>query len=245
MKTKIAIIGLGRLGLQIARLLKSKYELYPTRKNKNTIKKLKKEFPNISNDNIAAIKKSDIILLMVPPKKVNLVLKEIKPYIDKKLVLNFTLKKFNLNSQLINIASSIVINNKIKICLYKPNKMVTKNNEELFIKIFKSISANFSKCNDPVKEMTYFARVFSHILAYYSFLLKEKKEAKILKLCFELGVESLIYSKSINNVIKKGKTKGGITEELFKLYSQEPYFKDLISSESNIINKKIKEINKS
>lgn len=83
MGKKIAIIGGGNLGTAIAEgLLKSKFskasELVVTKRNVSTLKSLKEKGVEITSDNNAAAKKSEVIILAVKPFQVIDVLAGIK-----------------------------------------------------------------------------------------------------------------------------------------------------------------------
>jgi pyrroline-5-carboxylate reductase len=83
MGKKIAIIGGGNLGTAIAEgLLKSKFskaaDIIVTKRNTSTLKSLKDKGVNISDDNSAAVKKSEVIILAVKPFQVEDVLNGVK-----------------------------------------------------------------------------------------------------------------------------------------------------------------------
>ncbi|MES1218787.1 MAG: pyrroline-5-carboxylate reductase [Bacteroidota bacterium] len=83
MGKRIAIIGGGNLGTAIAEgLLKSKFskasELIVTKRNPATLKALKERGIEISNDNAAAVKKSEVVILAIKPFQVDEVLSSIK-----------------------------------------------------------------------------------------------------------------------------------------------------------------------
>jgi len=83
MGKKIAIIGGGNLGTAIAEgLLKSKFskaaEIIITKRNISTLKSLKEKGIEITDNNNAAVKKSNVIILAVKPFQVEEVLNGIK-----------------------------------------------------------------------------------------------------------------------------------------------------------------------
>ena len=83
MGKKIAIIGGGNLGTAIAEgLLKSKFskaaDIVVTKRNTSTLKSLKEKGVDITDDNSAAVKKSEVIILAVKPFQVEDVLNGIK-----------------------------------------------------------------------------------------------------------------------------------------------------------------------
>ena len=83
MGRKITIIGGGNLGTAIAEgLLKSKFskaaDIIVTKRNLLTLKSLKEKGVNITDDNNAAVKKSEVIILAVKPFQVADVLNGIK-----------------------------------------------------------------------------------------------------------------------------------------------------------------------
>ena len=83
MGKKITIIGGGNLGTAIAEgLLKSKFskaaDIIITKRNTSTLKLLKEKGVEITDDNPAAVKKSEVIILAVKPFQVEEVLNGIK-----------------------------------------------------------------------------------------------------------------------------------------------------------------------
>ncbi len=83
MGKKIAIIGGGNLGTAIAEgLLKSKFskpsEIIITKRNISTLTSLAEKKVTVTDDNIAAAKKSEIIILAVKPFQISEVLNNIK-----------------------------------------------------------------------------------------------------------------------------------------------------------------------
>lgn len=102
MGKKIAIIGGGNLGTAIAEgLLKSKFskvnEIVVTKRNTATLKALKDKGVEVSDDNSAAVKKSDIIILAVKPWQVADVLGGVK-------------KELNAKKTLISVVTGSMIN---------------------------------------------------------------------------------------------------------------------------------------
>jgi pyrroline-5-carboxylate reductase len=92
MGKKIAIIGGGNLGTAIAEgLLKSKFsktsEIVVTKRNTATLKSLKDRGVEVSDNNSAAVKKSDIIILAVKPWQVADVLSGVKKELTTKKLL--------------------------------------------------------------------------------------------------------------------------------------------------------------
>ena len=88
MNTKIAIIGGGNLGSSIAKgLVKSGFtpgNLMVTRRKVELLQELSDMGIRTSADNIEAVKQSEVLLLTVKPYKIDLVLQEIAPFIQKK-----------------------------------------------------------------------------------------------------------------------------------------------------------------
>jgi pyrroline-5-carboxylate reductase len=88
MSKRIAIIGGGNLGSAIAEgLLKSKFnkasEIIVTKRHTDTLQTLKEKGIEITNNNIEALRKSDVIILAIKPFQVSEVLNEIKNELDK------------------------------------------------------------------------------------------------------------------------------------------------------------------
>lgn len=99
-KTKIHIIGGGNLGCALA-LGFSKYsentQLTVTRRNIQQIKFLEDHGILISSDNNSGIRNADIIILTIKPYQVDVVLKEILPEIDNKIIVS-AISGLNLES---------------------------------------------------------------------------------------------------------------------------------------------------
>lgn len=92
MGKKIAVIGGGNLGTAIAEgLLKSRFskaaDLIVTKRNTSTLKSLKDKGVEITSDNSAAVKKSEVIILAVKPFQVADVLNGIKKELNSNKVL--------------------------------------------------------------------------------------------------------------------------------------------------------------
>src|ERR1700747_797229 len=89
---KVAIIGGGNLGTAIAEgLLKSKFvkaaDITVTKRNIGTLKNLKAKGIKVTNDNVAAVKGSELILLAVKPFQVASVLDGFKKVLTPKHIL--------------------------------------------------------------------------------------------------------------------------------------------------------------
>jgi pyrroline-5-carboxylate reductase len=102
MGKKIAIIGGGNLGTAIAEgLLKSKFskatDIIVTKRNTSTLKSLKDKGVAITDDNSAAVKKSEVIILAVKPFQVADVLNGIK-------------KELAADKLLISVVTGVLIN---------------------------------------------------------------------------------------------------------------------------------------
>jgi pyrroline-5-carboxylate reductase len=101
MGKKIAIIGGGNLGTAIAEgLLKSKFskaaDIVITKRNTSTLKSLQEKGIEITDDNNAAVKKSEVIILAVKPFQVADVLNGIK-------------KELNNDKMLISVVTGVLI----------------------------------------------------------------------------------------------------------------------------------------
>ena len=102
MGKKIAIIGGGNLGTAIAEgLLKSKFsktaDIIITKRNTSTLKSLQEKGIEITDDNNAAVKKSEVIILAVKPFQVADVLNGIK-------------KELSNDKILISVVTGVLIN---------------------------------------------------------------------------------------------------------------------------------------
>ena len=89
MTKKIAIIGGGNLGSAIAEgLLKSKFckpsNITVTKRNINTLEKLKEKGVKITSENASAVKSSELVILAVKPYQVSDVLNSFKDQLTQK-----------------------------------------------------------------------------------------------------------------------------------------------------------------
>jgi len=87
-KSKIAILGAGSLGMAItdglfASGLVKKEQLILTRRKLHLLEKYEKMGVRITDDNIAAIKSSDVLIIAVEPQQINNLLEEITDYLDE------------------------------------------------------------------------------------------------------------------------------------------------------------------
>lgn len=92
MNKKIAIIGGGNLGTAIAEgLIKSKFckaaDITVTKRNISTIKHLADRGVNVTADNVAAVRNSELIILAIKPFQISDVLKGFKKYLTSKHML--------------------------------------------------------------------------------------------------------------------------------------------------------------
>ena len=244
MVLNIAILGCGRLGYSISRCISSRYgnkTIYPTTRNKKILKKLTKEFPNTTNNNIFAVKKSDIICILTQPEEVSNLIKEIKPYLDdSKILINFTPKNIIMEFPIISVACSPVIKEKINILLYNQNKKVNLYLLNKFRDYFLPITSYLNKCDDTIKELGIMSRVYAHILNYFQYLRKEGSRHENLEAYFSLVFNTLSDTQRIEDTITNAQTKRGITEELFKTYKKNNSFSKFVNKEKIVVDKKIK-----
>jgi pyrroline-5-carboxylate reductase len=123
MSKKIAIIGGGNLGTAIAEgLLKSKFakaaDITVTKRNINTLEALAKKGVQITNDNNAAIKNSELVILAIKPFQVSEVLNTIKKDLSPKHILVSV-----VTGVLIEDISGI-IKKKMPVCRAMPNTAI-------------------------------------------------------------------------------------------------------------------------
>ncbi|MFM2360616.1 MAG: hypothetical protein RLY16_2609 [Bacteroidota bacterium] len=123
MSKKIAIIGGGNLGTAIAEgLLKSKFakaaDITVTKRNINTLETLAKKGVQITNDNNAAIKNSELVILAIKPFQVSEVLNTIKKDLSPKHILVSV-----VTGVLIEDISGI-IKKKMPVCRAMPNTAI-------------------------------------------------------------------------------------------------------------------------
>jgi pyrroline-5-carboxylate reductase len=95
MRTKIAILGGGNIGLSLAKGLVSSGKYYAkqitiTRRNKSLLAEFKEQGFNVSDDNIEAVSNSEILVIAVLPQQLNSLLSQIKSVInsEKHLVIS-------------------------------------------------------------------------------------------------------------------------------------------------------------
>jgi len=107
MGKRIAIIGGGNLGTAIAEgLLKSKFskasEIIVTKRNTATLKSLKEKGIEVTDNNVVAVKKSEVVILAVKPFQLNEVLNPIK-------------KELNSSKLLVSVVTGVTINETLDI----------------------------------------------------------------------------------------------------------------------------------
>lgn len=123
MGKKIAIIGGGNLGTAIAEgLLKSKFskpsEIIITKRNISTLTSLAKKKVTVTDDNIAATKKSEIIILAVKPFQVSEVLNTIKSELGNNKILISVVTGVTMNDM------RNIVGEKISIFRAMPNTAI-------------------------------------------------------------------------------------------------------------------------
>jgi pyrroline-5-carboxylate reductase len=123
MSKKIAIIGGGNLGTAIAEgLIKSKFskpaDITITKRNIGTLQALAKKGVQVTSDNNAAIKNSDLVILAIKPFQVADVLNSVK-------------KDLTNNHILVSVVTGVLINDiaetikkKIPVCRAMPNTAI-------------------------------------------------------------------------------------------------------------------------
>jgi pyrroline-5-carboxylate reductase len=85
----IAIIGTGNIGSAVAKALSNKYNVIATRRNVEKIEWLKEMGCEITDDNVSAAQRADVILITVKPKDVLSVLSEIEGAVSGKIIVSF------------------------------------------------------------------------------------------------------------------------------------------------------------
>lgn len=123
MSKKIAIIGGGNLGTAIAEgLIKSKFskpaDITITKRNISTLQALAKKGVNVTSDNNAAIRNSELVILAIKPFQVSDVLNAVK----KDLTANHILSSV-VTGVLINDIAEMV-KKKMAICRAMPNTAI-------------------------------------------------------------------------------------------------------------------------
>ena len=92
---KIAIIGVGNLGMSIAKGIHSQQlasQLYLTKRNLKDLKEFDLvENIHLTTNNIEAVKESEVIILAVQPIHIEQILNEIKPYFTKNHIIISTI----------------------------------------------------------------------------------------------------------------------------------------------------------
>ncbi|MDF1676925.1 MAG: pyrroline-5-carboxylate reductase [Vicingaceae bacterium] len=90
---KIAIIGAGNLGISLVKGLVNSGNYQPnqfilTRRSISKLKPLAQEGFEVTNDNAAAVKQSQLVIISVLPQKINEVLEQFKDVLDNHLVIS-------------------------------------------------------------------------------------------------------------------------------------------------------------
>jgi pyrroline-5-carboxylate reductase len=120
---KIAIIGGGNLGTAIAEgLLKSKFckpeDITITKRNISTLKSLQDKGVNVTTDNNAAIRNSELIILAIKPFQLKDILVPVKKLLTAKHIITSVLAGVSTTD------IETIINKKISICKAMPNTAV-------------------------------------------------------------------------------------------------------------------------
>ncbi len=120
---KIAIIGGGNLGTAIAEgLLKSKFckpeDITITKRNISTLKALQDKGVNVTTDNNAAIRNSELIILAIKPFQLKDILVPVKKLLTAKHIITSVLAGVSTTD------IETIINKKISICKAMPNTAV-------------------------------------------------------------------------------------------------------------------------
>jgi len=85
----VAILGGGNLGCAIAKALVRRYGVVVTRRNVDRIRFLEDLGCSVTNDNVLAVKNSDIVFLTVKPSSVFDVLSEVREHLEDKILVSF------------------------------------------------------------------------------------------------------------------------------------------------------------
>ncbi|ADY53730.1 pyrroline-5-carboxylate reductase [Pseudopedobacter saltans DSM 12145] len=152
-KSSIAILGTGNMGAYIALGLSKSGMCDPasitlTRRNLDALAEYKSQGFNISNDNVAAAKEANIIILGVLPQQLNEVLDQIAPVVDesKHLIVSIISgvssvdiqKKLNKNIEVIRVMPNTAIAiNQSMTCIAGDH--ASKENIELVKNIFSTV----------------------------------------------------------------------------------------------------------
>ncbi|MEN9569049.1 MAG: hypothetical protein RL172_280 [Bacteroidota bacterium] len=123
MSKKIAIIGGGNLGTAIAEgLIKSKFskpaDIIVTKRNTSTLQALEKKGIQVTSDNNAAIRASELVILAIKPFQVADVLNSVKKDLNNKHILVSVVTGVLIN----DIADTI--KKKIAVCRAMPNTAI-------------------------------------------------------------------------------------------------------------------------
>jgi|TARA_Y100000310_G_scaffold60318_1_gene55679 hypothetical protein len=233
MKTNLALLGCGTFGYDLASCLSQsvgKENLYLTNRNESLREKYGLEFPYVTVDNQEAVQQSDLVCVLVRPQQVNNMLREINVSNDK-LVVNFTPKRLDLDKPLVQVASSPVIEGRIRVLLYQKNKNVTDEQLRKFREVFIPVTDYFVECDDSVRELGIMSQVYAHLVSYYDVLVNEGVNPENLKTYFDLACKSLQKPK------EKVRTKRGLTDTLFDF--QESNLPDFVNSEREALEERL------
>ena len=210
MKTKVAILGCGSLGYDLASCISEtvgKENLYLTNRNEHLRQKYREEDFNVS-DNQVAVNQSDYVCILTQPQEVRALFDEVDIPRDK-VVVNFSPKRLGLDQPLIQVVCSPVVDKRIRACLYQKNEQVSNGQIEKFRNLFSPVVDYFSECDDYVSELVVMSQVYAHLVSYYDVLVKQGVNPNLLRAYFDLACKSLQLPK------EKVRTRRGLTDSLF------------------------------
>ena len=216
----VAVIGYGNLGRAIAKSLSKKHKIIATKRTLNVRSTKKIE---VTNDNVYAVKNSDVVILTVKPKDATDVLNEIKDHVDNKTVISFIafLKLNEIKSKLKNAKIVRAMGNvgaefgKSFTAYYTEDDFTVEDLLSLTGKVYKA------KSEEEIDLMTIFSGSAPAFVAKLidAFIFAGLKCGLSEKLSKEVTIEifnstsELLKRESVESLIKRITTPGGTTIE--------------------------------
>ncbi|MEM1673840.1 MAG: pyrroline-5-carboxylate reductase [Candidatus Bathyarchaeia archaeon] len=143
----IAVLGGGVLGEAVAgSLVSGGYEVVVAEKKEERIGELRKLGLNVTNNNRAAVKEADIVILCVKPKDVESAIKEVSEEIKGKILISMAaavsidfLKKLAPEAKIIRTMPNLAVLVREAFIAYTPDLNVTQKELEIALEVLNTL----------------------------------------------------------------------------------------------------------
>jgi len=225
---KIAIIGAGNIGSAVAKVLAKDYRVIATRRNVDEIEWLREAGCEITDNNVDAAQKADIIFIAVKPNDVLSVLSEIEGVVAGKIIVSFA-AFVKINEMKVVIKNAKLVRAMTNICAEIGEGFTAYFTMDLDDNERKKLEEILSQLGDVVRVddeegidiMTAFsgsmpAYVAKIVQAFIYAGLKNGLSADVAKkltLSVLKGVAGMLEKEDIENFVARVATPGGTTIE--------------------------------